>query len=163
MKGIFGEDAAKFRMHTGDILIVEGKNPFSIDLPMDIRVPEAKMFSWCIVTAETDSIELVPRVLDFIEDIIHDSEEAMKYYGEEMKEIERTDLKSAFHVEKEAMERLRVTPRLYARSDIRSRVLKSKRIFNIRELSVGAREEESSDNGSAAANEQSSESDDGEE
>lgn len=48
MKTFYSEGTRKKRMRSRDILVLQGGLPFAVDLPFRLRVPSARMISWCL-------------------------------------------------------------------------------------------------------------------
>ncbi len=49
LKGFFGEADRKFRLHPGDIFVMNAAYPFAVDLPIGGRAKGARALSWLIL------------------------------------------------------------------------------------------------------------------
>ncbi len=109
----YGEADRKFRLHAGDILVIDNRFPFSVDLPIGGRAKGARILSWqlfpmadgCTLPKIMPESEIVLN----IEDVVATNTEACDFYTSEFESFEVNP--GAIGDPEGFMQRLRVTPR----------------------------------------------------
>ncbi len=120
LAGYYGEADRKFRLHPGDILIMDIKNPFAVDLPIGGRAKGTRLLSWHVFP-KNDSVVLPVVMPDSeivlnIENFVSSNDEARDFYNAENDKFEINP--GPIGDPEVHMQRLRVTPSKYEQSDI---------------------------------------------
>ena len=162
-RGLFEEGMHKYCLFPGDIIILDGTHPWSIDLPYYQKARNTRMLSWCIFEEEKPSniddpntscksgfpvlLPRHPRQLRFYDKVLHIPSVWSRYNEDlqktkECKGVFQTNfpenkgcLPNDQHSVIIFMELLRVTPRRYKLSDIFLFLRSSSTIFCITSLS----------------------------
>ncbi len=133
LAGYYGESDRKFRLHPGDILIMDVSNPFAVDLPIGGRVKEARVLSWLVFPRDGDTafptVIKESEIVMGIEEIISSNTEARDYYNTEFDTFEVNP--GPMGDPEEHMQRLRVTPSKYDPKDIMEEVESNPLIFYV--------------------------------
>ena len=143
LRGLYLEGKHKFSLYPGDILIIVGGSPWSIDLPHAIRSPHSRLLTWPVYSKKNERTPEYPRQVPYFDEYLH-MKEVNDQYERDLNESEQCKGRFLINEERaiyndspeliEFMQRMRVFPSIYSKREMNNivrRKLGNGTIFDI--------------------------------